>query len=306
MMWLLLFVGGLGWLLQEQQSEEVFRFEVEVKTVYLDVFVTQDGEPVKGLAAEDFDVSDNGVRQQVRLLDHSSLPLATMLLLDVSGSVEGSKLEQLRAAAHAFVEGLDPEDEVGLLTFTRRMQLRMEPSSNFTALHRVLLEPTEQGNTSLHDALYTGLKLVEARGGRPLVVLFTDGLDNMSWLDELEVLEVLKESDVVVYAVAVEPGMGVSVRRGGRSIRGRVLLEAKEYLSSVTGLTGGRVFHIDPGANFTEIFLRVLREMESRYLLSYEPAGVSLEGWHELKVDLRVDEADGIRARPGYLVRTPR
>ncbi len=305
MMWLLLFASGLGWLLQEQQSEEVFRFEVEVKTVYLDVFVTQEGEPVKGLAAEDFEVLDNGVRQQVRLLDHSNLPLATMLLLDVSGSVEGSKLEQLRAAAHAFVEGLDPEDEVGLLTFTRRMQLRMEPSSNFTALHRVLLEPTEQGNTSLHDALYTGLKLVEARGGRPLVVLFTDGLDNMSWLDELEVLNVLKESDVVVYAVAVEPGMGVSVRRGGRSIRGRVLLEAKEYLNSVTGLTGGRVFHIDPGANFTEIFLRVLREMESRYLLSYEPTGVPQEGWHELKVDLEVNEADGIRARPGYLVRTP-
>ena len=305
MMWLLLFAGGLGWSLQEQQSEEVFRFEVEVKTVYLDVFVTQEGEPVKGLAAEDFEVLDNGVRQQVRLLDHSNLPLATMLLLDVSGSVEGSKLEQLRAAAHAFVEGLDPEDEVGLLTFTRRMQLRMEPSSNFTALHRVLLEPTEQGNTSLHDALYTGLKLVEARGGRPLVVLFTDGLDNMSWLDELEVLNVLKESDVVVYAVAVEPGMGVSVRRGGRSIRGRVLLEAKEYLNSVTGLTGGRVFHINPGANFTEIFLRVLREMESRYLLSYEPTGVPQEGWHELKVDLEVNEADGIRARPGYLVRTP-
>lgn len=305
MMWLLLFASGLGWLLQEQQSEEVFRFEVEVKTVYLDVFVTQEGEPVKGLAAEDFEVLDNGVRQQVRLLDHSNLPLATMLLLDVSGSVEGSKLEQLRAAAHAFVEGLDPEDEVGLLTFTRRMQLRMEPSSNFTALHRVLLEPTEQGNTSLHDALYTGLKLVEARGGRPLVVLFTDGLDNMSWLDELEVLNVLKESDVVVYAVAVEPGMGVSVRRGGRSIRGRVLLEAKEYLNSVTGLTGGRVFHIDPGANFTEIFLRVLREMESRYLLSYEPTGVPQEGWHELKVNLEVNEADGIRARPGYLVRTP-
>ena len=306
MMWFMFLLSGLGLLQQESENQEVYRFEVQVRTVYLDVFVTQAGEPVKGLVAENFEVMDNGVRQQVKLLDHSDLPLATMLLLDVSGSVEGSKLEQLRAAAHAFVEGLDPEDEVGLLTFTRRMQLRMEPSSNFAALHRVLLEPTEQGNTSLHDALYTGLKLVEARGGRPLVVLFTDGLDNMSWLDELEVLEVLKESDVVVYAVAVEPGMGVAVRRGGRSIRGQVLLEAKEYLNSVTGLTGGRVFHIDPGANFTEIFLRVLTEMESRYLLSYEPTGVALEGWHELEVDLKVDEADGIRARPGYLVRPGR
>lgn len=307
MMSLSLVLLGLGVLMQEAPiQEEVFRFQVDVKTVYLDVFVTREDRLVKGLRAEDFVVLDNGVPQQVKLLDHSALPLATMLLLDVSGSVEGDKLEQLRAAAHAFVAGLDPDDEVGLLTFTRRMELRMTPSSNFAALHRVLLEPAEQGNTSLHDALYTGLKLVEARGGRPLVVLFTDGLDNMSWLDESEVLDVLKESDVVVYAVAVEPGIEVSVQRGGRSIRGKVVVEAEEYLTSVTRLTGGRVFHIDPGANFSEIFLRVLSEMASRYLLSYEPKGVQLEGWHKLEVELRTEEADGIRTRPGYLVRTGR
>ena len=98
--------------------------------------------------------------------------------------------------------------------------------------------------------------------------------------------------------------MEASIQRGGRSIRGKVVVEAKEYLASVTGLTGGRVFDIDPGANFTEIFLRVLSEMENRYLLSYEPTGVSLEGWHELEVELKTKEADGIRTRPGYLVRT--
>lgn len=303
MMWLSLLLALLGTLPQEEGSQQVFRFEVEVQTVYLDVFVTRDGQPFTGLSAEDFEVLDNGVTQQVELLDHSALPLTTMMLLDVSGSVDGDKFEQLRTAAHAFVEGLDPEDQVGLLTFTRRMQLRMAPSSSFAALHNILLKPMEQGDTSLHDALYAGLKLVEARGGRPLVVLFTDGLDNMSWLDESEVLEVLKESDVMVYAVAVEPSMEVSVRRGGRSIRGKVLLEAKEYLQTITRLTGGRVFYLEPGVNLEDIFLRVLDEMQSRYLLSYGPRGVPLEGWHALKVRIKDKQVDGIRARPGYLVR---
>ena len=211
-------------------------------------------------------------------------------------------MEQLRAAAHAFVERLEPEDEVGLLTFARRVQLRMEPSSNFAALHRVLFEPTEQGETSLHDALYSSLKLVEARGGRPLVVLFTDGLDNMSWLDETEIIEVLKESDVVVYTVAVEPS-GSSIRRGGRSIRGKVLLGAEEYLRSITSLTGGRVFYIDPSDNLEQIFVSVLEEMQSRYLLSYEPRGVELEGWHDLTVRAKGFRKNEIRSRPGYLVR---
>jgi hypothetical protein len=70
------------------------------------------------------------------------------------------------------------------------------------------------------------------------------------------------------------------------------------------GLDGRARFHIDLGANFTEIFLRVLSEMESRYLLSYEPTGVPLEGWHGLEVELKAGDADGIRTRPGYLVRT--
>jgi VWFA-related protein len=293
----------LGPILQEEQSQEVFRFEIDVRTVYVDVFVTRDGRPITGLYSTDFEVLDNGIRQEIRLLDPNALPLATILLLDVSGSVVGEELEQLRAAAHAFVEGLEPEDEVGLLTFTHRMELRLEPSSDSAVLHRVLLQPTEQGETSLHDALYSGVKLVEARGGRPLVVLFTDGLDNMSWLEDTEVIEVLKESDVVVYAVAVGPTTEVSVRRSGRSIRGRVLLGADEYLRSITSLTGGRVFYIEPGANLEQIFVGVLEEMQSRYLLSYEPRGVELEGWHDLKVSVKDYEEDAIRSRPGYRVR---
>jgi VWFA-related protein len=304
MITLALMLACLGPILQDQASQEVFRFEIDVRTVYVDVFVTRQGQPIAGLTEEDFEVLDNGVRQEIKLMDANALPLATMLLLDVSGSVEGDKLEQLRAAAHAFVERLEPEDEVGLMTFTRLMELRMEPSNDFAAMHRVLLEPTELGDTSLHDALYSGLKLVEARGGRPLVVLFTDGLDNMSWLNETEVLDVLKESDVVVYAVAVEPGMGASVRRGGRSIRGKVLLEADQYLHSITSLTGGRVFYIDVGDNLEEIFVSVLEEMQSRYLLSYEPRGVDLEGWHELKVRVKDHGESEIRSRPGYLVRS--
>ncbi len=232
----------LSWLVafqQEDQREEIFRFDVEVRTVYADVFVTHGGEPVRGLTEMDFEVLDNGVPQEVELLDHGTLPLTTMLLLDTSGSVVGNKLDQLRAAAHAFVEELQAKDDIGLLTFSREMDLRMDPSGDFASLHRSLERPMERGETGLHDALYAGLKIVEARTGRPLVVLFTDGLDNTSWLTEAEVLAVLKASDAVVYAVGVEPSRRVALRSSGRTFRHKAELSARDLFGKHYGSNRG-------------------------------------------------------------------
>jgi VWFA-related protein len=302
MMWLSLLLTLMSAPTQEVDQQETFRFEVEVRTVYADVFVTRDGEPVTGLMPTHFEVLDNGVPQKAELLDASALPLSTMLLLDISGSVLGDRIEQLRAAAHAFIEGLEAEDEVGLMTFTTDMQLRKGLSSDFDSLHRVLEETTVQADTSLHDALFAGIKMVEARGGRPLIVLFTDGLDNMSWLTDVEVLDVLKESDAVVYAVAVEALWRAGLSRCGRALREKTTMSANEFLQGITKATGGKVWHIDATTNIKDVFLRILREMESRYLLSYEPVGVSDEGWHDLEINLRGEVVDEIRSRPGYLV----
>jgi VWFA-related protein len=299
-------LSWLGASPQEETGQEVLRFGVEVRTVYVDVFVKRDGEPVTELTAEDFEILDNGVPQKVELLDHKEMPLTTMLLLDVSDSVLGDKLNHHKAAAHAFVEALEAKDEVGLLTFTREMRLRNELSSDFASLHRALDEPMEQGWTSLYDSLYTGLKLVELRAGRPLIILLTDGLDTTSWLDESELLEVLKASEAVVCAVGVQPPHRAAIRMSGRSIQQKAELLANDFLQNVTGATGGRVWYLDPGTHLEDIFLQILEEMKNRYLLFYQPRDVTLEGWHSLEVKLKGHLESEVRARPGYLVRENR
>jgi VWFA-related protein len=230
------------------------------------------------------------------------MPLSTMLLLDMSESVVGGKLDHLRAAAHAFVDELEGKDEAGLLTFTREMQLQTDPGSDFTSLHRSLEQPMVHGETGLHDTLYAGLKIVEARVGRPLVVLFTDGLDNSSWLTEAELLDVLKASDAVVYTIGVEPRPEVALRSSGRTFRRRAELPARQLLGSISRATGGRIWYVDSNTNIKDIFLRILIEMRNRYLLSYQPQGVGLDGWHDLEVRLKEHQVDEIRSRPGYLV----
>jgi Ca-activated chloride channel family protein len=286
----------------QETGQEIPRFGIEVRTVYVDVFVKQDGKPVTDLTAADFELLDNGVPQKVELLDHREMPLTTMLLLDVSDSVLGDKLNHHKAAAHAFVEALETKDEVGLLTFTREMRLRNELSSDFASLHRALEEPMEQGWTSLNDALYAGLKLVELRAGRPLIILLTDGLDTTSWLEESELFEVLKASEAVVYVVGAQPPHRAALRMSGRSLQHKADVLANDFLQAISAATGGRVWYLDPGANLEDIFLRILEEMKNRYLLFYQPRDITHAGWHDLEVKLKGRPDVKVRARPGYLV----
>ncbi len=144
-------------------GQELYRFELEVRNVYVDIFVTRDGKPFTTLESEDFVVFDNGVAQEHELVDIEAVPMSTLLVLDVSGSVRGPKLKHLRGAAHAFVEGLKKEDEAGLLMFTHRMDLRKALDNDFTTLQRVLNQRIEGG---YHRAQRCVVRRIEALGVR--------------------------------------------------------------------------------------------------------------------------------------------
>ena len=179
-------------------------FTVGVEGVYVDVFVTDGNRPVVGLAASDFELKDNGVRQAVELATVESLPLTTFLVLDTSGSVAGEKLLRLQAAARALLGGLRAGDEATLVTFDQEVKVRVPPTSDRKRLERAVGGILPGGATALYDALYAGTLLASGRG-RCLLVLFTDGEDNLSWLDAAQVRRVLLESNVLVQAVGVVP-----------------------------------------------------------------------------------------------------
>lgn len=294
----------LGLPIQDSPSQEQYRFQVQVRTVYVDVFVTRDGKPVTGLTRENFVIRDNGVRQDIDLLDVETLPMSALLVLDASASVQGSKLSHLRAAAHAFVDGLEERDEAGLLSFSHNLRLRKKLDSDFDRLQKAVDQTTGGGATALNDALFTGLKLLEAAQGRPLLLLFTDGLDNASRLEESEVLEMAKASQAVIYAVGVRSTEGVYISSTGGSYGGMLQgssITGGGFLKRITESTGGRVWFADTIANLKDIYLSILSEMETRYLLSYQPQGVSEEGWHKVEVKIEGRKADEVRARTGYM-----
>jgi VWFA-related protein len=279
------------------QAPQVPTFQVGVETVYLDVFVTRSGAPVTGLSAADFEVTDNGVRQRVRLEALESRPLQAILVFDMSESVAGEKLQRLQAAGHAFLRGLRPGETAALLAFSHRLTLT-EPTADLAGLHQALDRLAVGGSTSVIDALYAALR-VGSTLGRPLIVVFSDGADNLSWRGAQDVAALAETSDALVYMVGVDPRPTID----GAVPAGPPPEDSDDLrvLGRIAEATGGRYWRADRTADLEPSFLRILAEVRTRYLLAYEPAGVAREGRHVLKVKLRGGKGTA-RARSGYRI----
>jgi VWFA-related protein len=262
-------------------------FTSSVDGVRVDVLVTDNGRPVTGLTTADFELRDNGVRQEVSLESQRDLPLGVVLTLDFSASLRPADLEALRRAGRSLIDALVPGDSAALLTFSHRV-VRQVPLT--TALDKVragLDVAPVRGHTSLADAALAALLLGDADGGRTLVVVFSDGVDTSSYQAPEVVVETARRVNGVVYAVWAGDG-------------------DTGFLRDLTRATGGRVIDIGKAGDPGPAFLEILNEFRSRYLLTYTPAGAGAGagGWHAL--DVRVTRRGArVDARPGYFSATP-
>ena len=146
---------------------------------------------------------DNGVRQEVDLISFEQIPLNALLVLDMSASVAGERLDHLRRAALLLLDGLKAEDQAALVTFNHAVVQGAGLTTNRERVRTALDRAVDRGETSLADGIYAGMMLGESDVGRSLLIVFSDGLDTSSWLSPDAVLDTARRSDVVVYAVAV-------------------------------------------------------------------------------------------------------
>ena len=255
-------------------------FSSRIEAVRVDVLVTSNGQPVRGLGPADFEIRDNGILQQIDLVSFEQIPLNVVLALDMSDSVAGDRLERLRSAGTAILGGLKKEDQSALVTFSHAVERRAKLAGDIAGVRDALARAQGEGETALIDGTYAGIQIGESDAGRALLIVFSDGLDTASWLPAEKVLDAAKRSDVVAYAVAVRS-------------------PAKpEFLRDLTSFTGGRLFEVEKTDKLDALFVGILEEFRQRYLVSYTPRGVPKEGWH--KLDVRVKRGGTVKARPGY------
>jgi Ca-activated chloride channel homolog len=263
-------------------AQEVI-FSVAAEEVRVDVLVTDRGKPVSGLSTDDFEVYDNGVKQEVRYAKLQKLtPISATLVFDMSRSVAGERLTHLKVAAGGLLSDLREGDSAALIAFNNAVVLGSPPIKDLSQVKLALEQLQPLGNSALIDGVYAGLILAESRPDPPLLIIFSDGRDTFSWLTSEAVLETATLNDAVVYAVSAEK------------------LPEKGFLTELTKITGGSAFEVESTRDLAPAFLGILEEFRQRYIVTYIPQGVSEDGYHNL--DVRVKKASAkVRARPGYM-----
>lgn len=285
---------------------QVFRSETDA--VLVDVLVTDKGRPVSGLSANDFELKDNGVVQKIEISEYQDLPLTILLVLDVSQSVQGAKLEDLKAAVGAVSTATRARDHVALITVSHNIRVRVAPTEEGEALSQHLEPLLGEGGTALYDGVFSALGLAVGQPGRTVLIVFSDGEDTSSWLDPRRVVQAFERSDLVVYGVVLRGAEGEVASAGDaiRQARQRKWFHdlphayGRYFLPLLASATGGGVAVADRSRDLRDRFTDVIGEFRARCVLTYSPIGVAKDGWHS--IDLRLKAKRGtVRVRPGYL-----
>lgn len=286
----------------QERDRPVFRISTEA--VQVDVFVGEDGRAVAGLRAGDFALYDDGELRAIDSVTVTEVPLNVVLVLDVSESVAGETLTHLQRAAASFLDELAFGDRAALVTFSHHLSQRYGLSSETAPLKEALGEVEASGSTAWHDALFAAFEMLEVVRERPMVLLFTDGADTYSWLRDEQVVALVSRSNAVVYAITRNEAAPITDLRTMRA-QERFRRNRREHirrtrlLLEVTRESGGRLIETSSTDRLQEIFLEILAEMKTRYILTYAPSAPVHVGWHDLEVKVKRKGVD-VHARRGY------
>jgi Ca-activated chloride channel family protein len=276
---------------------------VHTDLITLTVTVTDTyGRFVTGLGQNAFTVFDDKTQQEITFFSDEDAPVSLGVVFDVSGSMSGDKIQRAREALSKFVDTSHARDEYFLIGFNQRAQLLLDHTRDSDALMQKLTFVQTHGQTALYDATYLGVERV-TRGAHPkrAILLISDGQDNSSRYTFSELRRLLKESDVIIYAIGiVSSGDDNQLGYGGRAI-----------LEELAGVSGGKAFFPSTGAEMNDTFERIALELRTQYSIGYRPTTFANDGkWHKIKIKVQPPRGFPrlfVRGREGYFATaTPR
>jgi Ca-activated chloride channel family protein len=323
---------------QERPTGQGFSFKTGVDLVNVTATVTDaSGRFVPGLRREDFIVYEDGKPQDVSQFDAERVPVSLGLALDTSGSMLGEKIAAAQAALNRFlVDLLGPQDEVFLYRFDSRPDLVQSWTVDRQAVIRALGLVQPRGGTAIYDTVAEAVPLAQAgtRKKKALLVI-SDGNDTSSKMRLPELRQLIRETEVLVYAIAIDASEGLSHARqtappptsvstgkpvpspfpgkqsaappppppppsrhapsGGSTDRVNV-----EALREITDDTGGRTETIVSHRDLDPATAGIADELSKQYYLGYVSSLPKDGRWHTIDVQVRKGHFT-VRARKGYV-----
>lgn len=280
---------------QDQQS----RFRTGVDVVSLNVTVTDGARHyVTDLTQSDFQILEDGRKQEVTFFQKSGVPLAVVLLMDTSASMQDNLLTAQEAAI-GFARELGPADMASVIDFDSSVHVLEDFTNDRSAVERAIRRTQANGSTALYNAVYIALRELKKtpagpRSGEPrrqAIVLLSDGDDTSSLVGFDEVLDLAARNDTTIYAI----GLGLRTQGPGRSPP-----DAQFVLRRLAEQTGGRTFFPQVANDLAAVYGEIKTELSSQYSLAYESTNAARDGrFRRVSVVIARPGAIG-RTRPGY------
>ncbi|MFT3743804.1 MAG: VWA domain-containing protein [Pyrinomonadaceae bacterium] len=269
---------------------------VQTDLVTLTLTVQDDwGRVVSNLTKKHFSVFEDGVEQEISFFEDVDAPASIGIIYDVSGSMGGGKIQRSRRALERFMLTSHPSDEFSLITFSDKVQLLADRTRDINALLDKLTLVKTGGNTAFYDGVYLGAdRVMRGSHNKKALLIISDGIDNNSRYSYNEMKRLLKESDVIIYAIGIYGDGDGSLGTFGEA-----------SLNRLAESTGGRAFYPSlTNGSFDEICERIALELRHQYSIGYVPKDFRQDGkWRKLKVKVKPPRGMprlSVRAREGY------
>jgi len=259
-------------------SAHVRPLKVDVDLVLVPVTITDPmNRLVTGLEKENFQLFEGSTQQEIRTFSSEDAPVSLGVIFDSSGSMS-SKMDRAKEAVVEFFKTANPQDEFFMITFSDEPEEVSDFTSSVDEIQNKLLFAVPRRRTALLDAIYMGIsKMRQAKYAKKALLIISDGGDNHSRYTENEIKSVVKEADVMIYAIGIYD-------RYASAIEERL---GPELLAEITELTGGRAFTIDNPNDLSDVATKIGVELRNQYVLGYRPNKVVRDGkWRKIKVKL--------------------
>jgi Ca-activated chloride channel homolog len=252
--------------------------KVDVDLVLVPVTITDPlNRLVTGLDKDNFTVYEGKQQQEIRHFSSDDAPVSIGIIFDMSGSM-GSKIERAREAVIQFLKTANPQDEFFMITFNDKPEEISDFTQSVDDIQNKLLYTVPKGRTALLDAIYLGVtKMRQAKYPRRALLIISDGGDNHSRYTEGEIKSLVREADVLIYAIGIyDHYMPTPEEQLG-----------PELLSEITEVTGGRAFTIDNPNDLADVATKIGIELRNQYVLGYRPSNKAHDGkWRKIRVKL--------------------
>jgi len=252
-----------------------------------------EGHAVPELKREDFEVFEDGRRQEIRLFHHEDTPVAVGLVIDHSGSMR-EKLGEVTTGARAFVRSSNSQDQMFVVNFNEKVSQGLPQGVRFSdsveQLGAAVWGQRAAGTTALYDAIVEGLtRLQEGAREKKVLIVISDGGDNASKTPLDRVVKMAEQSNAMIYTIGIfEP----DDPDGKPAVLRRLAHE-----------TGGQAFFPSQLSETVEICERIAKDIRDQYTIGYSSASEKRDGtYHKIRLTAR-SRADGkltVRTRAGY------